>query len=120
MMHRTDLAVDEFLRRVRHMPDIEAEEQIVMRQEQLSLQIALITKERRALDGNFRKSAEWRALGQELHVLAQDGSPLRDELKQIRSRRERLSWQRAVRACFGDDGYEQCRVWMAANEGARA
>jgi hypothetical protein len=109
------LEVDRFLERVRHMPDEEAEIEIVLRLESHRLEYAVATQARQELAGNSKRKAEFVALGRELQILSQDGGRMREELEMVRKRMERLNWGRTVRAVFGDEGYEQCRVWMLAN-----
>jgi hypothetical protein len=107
--------VDRFLERVRHMPDEEAEIEIVMRLERHHSEHAVVMQARQELAGDSRRKAEFVELGRELSIMSNDQGRMRDELLMLRRRMERLNWGRAVRAIFGDEGYEQCRVWMRAS-----
>lgn len=110
------LTVDQFLERIAEMPDIEAEQEIVLRKEHAALEVAMLQRElarEKARAG--AKSAAVIQIGHALQVCAQDNTRLNASLKDVRARMERLSWGNAVRAVFGSEGYEACRVWMEAN-----
>lgn len=107
------LSIDEFLDRLRDMPDIEAEMELVLRKERQAAEHAVITNARAELEANGKKGDEWRRLGQEISVMMQDSTLINEALKACRKRQESIAWPRAVRAIFGDEGYTQCRVWMA-------
>lgn len=114
---RDDLTIDVFLERVRQMPDEEAEIELVLRMEHHHLQYAVCMRARQELAGRSEKDKkrEFARLGQEVAAMSHDFGRLRDELKMIRRRMDRLNWSKAVRDVLGEEAYEQCRVWMAAN-----
>lgn len=109
------LTANEFLDRLREMPDIEAEQELVLRKEHRAMEHAVITRARQDFEERGHKGAEWRNLGLELAVMAQDSLLLNEALKACRKRQDRVSWSKAVRALFGEEGFSQCRVWMAMN-----
>lgn len=108
------LAVDEFLDRLQDMPDYEAEQELVMRMETVALELAVLTNARAELEAGPKKSQEWRRLGQEMQILMQDSARLSHALKACRKRQDAIAWPKAVTALFGDEGYTQCRIWMAS------
>lgn len=114
------LTVDVFLERVREMPDIEAKEQIEMRREGLSLQYNLLLTARQELAPfvarDSRDRAEYRRLGVELVTIGYDMGVLRVALKEINARMDRVNWAKAVTALYGQEGFNACRMWMAAAE----
>ncbi len=107
------LPITEFLERLRDMPDIEAEQELVLRKERHAMEHAVITNARQEIEARGDKGSEWRRLGREIAVMSQDSLRLNEALKACRKRQDLIGWAKAVRAVFGDEGYAQCRVWMA-------
>lgn len=111
-----DQSLDEFLRRVRSMPDIEAEAELLARKERSALEYNLIVFERDRLDPNGKEA---RRLGRELVVIGYDNHRLNSVLRNLRRKMDRLTWAKAVTALYGQEGYEACKTWMAAMDPER-
>jgi hypothetical protein len=113
------IAIQEFLGRVRHMPNVEAEQEILARKMDQAAEMAELQLELRRLDtARGVKGKESRDIGYRLQAMTADNALLSAALKEVRSQIERTKWSNAVRAVFGDDGWAQCRQWMAAEEAA--
>jgi Trm5-related predicted tRNA methylase len=106
-----DLTVDVFLDRIQDMPDMEAKEQIVLRQDRALLELSVLT---RAKESATREK-EANAIKAEIATVQHDLGRLKRVLTEINERMSRISWGRAVTAVFGQEGYAQCRDWMEAN-----
>lgn len=104
------LTVTEFLERVQHMPDIEAEAELLARKDRSALEMAMLNHERANL---MPKSKEHKAIGVELLTMGYDNHRVNQALTARRRKMERLTWARAVTALYGQEGYEACRKWMA-------
>jgi hypothetical protein len=109
------LEVNRFLEVVQEMPDIEAEQQIVLRKEQAAMELAMLNTEL-AKYGKDKKHPTVIEIGHAIQVVCADNVLLNARLKEVRERMSRLQWSEAVRAIFGVDGWAQCREWMAAQE----
>lgn len=107
------LSVDQFIEHVRHMPDIEARQEIEKRLDSLSLQMSLIQSARAELNDTRKDRAEHAKLGVELQIIASDNGRLRRMLKETNQRMERINWAKAVTALYGQEGFSACREWMA-------
>lgn len=106
--------IEELLERVTHMPDIEAEQELLARKARQSAETARLQIQLRTLD-NARgvKGHESREIGYRLQEMTAENALLTAALKQVRVRMERTNWGNAVRAVFGSEGWAQCREWMA-------
>lgn len=113
MSNLAKLSVDVFLDLMLDTPDIEAEQEIVARKDYISLQCSMLQKE---LSGMRKGSDQAAEIGRDLFILCADNSRMTARLKELRIRRERLSWSNAVRAVFGEEGWARCREWMVMNE----
>lgn len=109
------LTVTKFLEIAAEMPSIEAEQEIMLRKETACLELAFLNTELAKYNGD-KKHPIVREIGLAIQVVAQDLSLLNAALKEVRARMERTKWSEAVRALFGEDGWAQCREWMAAQE----
>jgi hypothetical protein len=97
---RWDLSIDLFLERLHDMPDIEAVQEIDQR-------LIRILEERKALIGEM--TDEKREARETLNC---DDARLRAERHLIVMRMDRRRWSKAVRALWGQEGLEQCLVWL--------
>lgn len=111
------LGIDDFLDRIRSMPDIEAKEQVQLRQDTLSLQYGMLLTEK---SRHGISADESLALGREMVVITCDRGRLKRALVEINRRMDATTWSGAVRAIFGQEGYERCKVWMIMNDPERA
>ena len=108
------LSMDEFLERVKHMPDLEAEQELLMRRESNAEELAVAQSQIAEIEQRCgSKTKEARELGQHLQVIGADNSRLGVALRLLRDRMERTRWSKAVRAVHGDEGWAACREWMA-------
>lgn len=115
-----ELEVDVFLERIADMPDIEALQEIDLRMEDFELQRGVLNTAFANLAGRGgelvkRERAE---LQGGLSVINTDLTKIRLRRHLIVNRMNDRKWGKAVRAVFGDEGFEQCRVWMETYEGA--
>lgn len=116
---REDLTVKQFLERVSHMPLEEAETELVLRKEQAALDLAMLHTELHRLGemgaNKKKKTLEGVQCGRAIQVVHQDMTLIGEALREVRSKLERVTWQRAVQAVFGSEGYDKCRLWIAIN-----
>lgn len=99
-MSRTDLSIDVFLDRLQDMPDIEAIQEIDGR-------IVWIEQVRREITGpQTEEKREAR------EILNSDEVRLRAERHLLVMRMDRRRWSKAVRALWGQEGLEQCLIWL--------
>ena len=103
-----DLTVDVFLERIQEMPDIEAKEQLVLRQDRELLELNMLSKAKEAA----KNKSDSAAIGAEIATAQRDLGRLRRVLVEINERRSRIEWGRAVTAIYGQEGYAACREWM--------
>lgn len=101
-----------FWARLSEMPWLEAEEECVKRKENLNLQIAMLLTAK----NESRSKNESERIGREIQALHQTHGMLTDKIKWYRTRLSQVTWQRAVTAIWGKEGYDACRDWMVANE----
>lgn len=103
-----DLTVEVFLERIQDMPDIEAKEQIVLRQDRALLELSLLTRAKEAA----RREKEADSIKAEIATVQHDLGRLKRVLTEVNERMSRIAWGRAVTAIFGQEGFSQCREWM--------
>lgn len=103
-----DLTVDVFLDRLQDMPDVEAKEQIVLRQDRALLELSLLTRAKESAS----REKEANAIKAEIATVQHDLGRLKRVLTEINERMSRIAWGNAVVAIFGREGYAQCREWM--------
>lgn len=96
-MSYQDLPVDMFFDRIAEMPDVEAIQEI-------DLRLSNIATER----------TEAGCRGERRGILSSDSELLRRERHLIVMRMDSRKWSKAVRAIFGQEGLEECLVWMEA------
>lgn len=116
--HVQQLPVDTFIERLADMPDVEALQEIELRMEHHALEIAVIQRALEKLVGLQGKSvkAERTALGYELAAMCSDHRRMKTIRGTLDRRVQDRKLAKAVRALFGDEGYEQCRIWMVETE----
>lgn len=107
------LSVKQFLEVVQEMPDVEAEQEIVLRKENAALELAMLNAELSRFD---KKSDHAKEIGYAIQVVCADNVLLNARLKEVRARMERLKWGNAVLAVLGAEAWAACREWMAMQE----
>lgn len=113
----TEVPVAEFLNNVAHLPDIEAEGEIIQRRETHKLEYASLLNEKVLIfQRTGARTKEIRELNLAMSLIASDLSLLNEALIKLRQRMDRLSWQSAVRALYGDEGVLQCKLWIIQND----
>lgn len=117
-----DLTVDAFLERVLHMPDTEAERELILRKERGAAEVAVLNTEIHQMleQGLTKKTARVMEMGAALQVIGADNSRINEALKALRRRMDASTWAKAVTAIYGQEGYERCKVWMIQNSPERA
>lgn len=116
-MSYQELPIDTLLERVAEMPDIEAEQELILRKEKSALEVAMLNGELSKIESHGTKKHKTNAqqeIGRALQVIGSDNLRLNAAIKIIRQRIEARKWSNAVRAVCGDEAWAQCRVWMAA------
>lgn len=100
-----------FWDRLEEMPDLEAEQELVLRR-------LIVIRENAELAS--QKSGDYSRRGVELGLLisanAAQLSLINERLKMIRKRMDRADWKNAVLALYGQEGYEKCRAWIIQEE----
>jgi hypothetical protein len=121
-MSYQELTVDVFLERVEHMPDAEAEMELILRKERGAADVAMLQTEHHDLIGNghSKKSARVLQIGAAIATVCADNVRINEALKRIRRRMDAANWAKAVTAIFGQEGFERCKVWMIVNNPERA
>lgn len=119
-MSYQELPIDTLLERVAEMPDIEAEQELILRKEGFALEMSMLQTELHKLEGHGTKSKKTKAqqeIGRALSVIGNDQTRLNAALKLLRQRLEAKRWSNAVMAVCGAEAWAECRVWMAAQDG---
>lgn len=100
-----------FWDRLQDMPHFEAEQELVMRREDLLLQRAMLAGElEKAKETRSRKDVT--RIGTGLLDVAAQLSLINERIKYIRRLGDRIKWRAAVAAVAGEDVVEQCLIWM--------
>lgn len=116
-MSYQDLPIDTLLERVAEMPDIEAEQELMLRKEGFALEMSMLQTELHKLDGHGtknKKTAQQQEIGRTLSIIGNDNARINAALKLTRDRLDTRNWSKAVMAVCGADAWAQCREWMAA------
>ena len=105
-----------FWERLQDMPIWEAEQELVLRREGNVLEANMLLMERDKLlaVGMHKRARELMSAHQER--LGQN-TKINERIKYLRNLQNRLQWKEAVRALFGQDGVEQCVVWIEQQYG---
>lgn len=104
-----------FWDRVMDMPPWEAEQELVLRREQIALENAMLMTERAKIDprGGRRQEQEHKDLGV---AISENGAALcriNERIKYLRKLQDQIRWRHAVENLFGYEAVEQCLVYMA-------
>lgn len=100
-----------FWDRLEEMPDIEAVQEINIRQENIGLENAMLVNAK----AESRDRREIDRLGATIFENTALLTKLNAKRKFLNQRIDRLSWRNAVKANFGDEGYLKCAIWIEAN-----
>lgn len=98
---------DLFWERLREMPDVEAEMELVMRRHALTDENADLIVFRKGRFDRAGDEAGVRIIQNQAQL-----TRLGDELKMVRNRMDRTSWRKAVKAVLGEEAYDQCALWI--------
>lgn len=110
---------DIFWERISEMPFSEAEQECVIRREHNVLEIAMLQgeiekiKSRTGLKANGSK--ECRDIGVVLMGVMGQNTLLNERIKYLRRVQDKINWKEAVRALYGDDAVEDCKLWIEQN-----
>lgn len=109
-----DLEDAMFWERLHDMPAWEAEQECVMRREELALQNAELLTQRSKMNPpiGLKQKELYAALGAEMQENSSRLVRLNERIKYLRKLQHRIQWKEAVRALFGDDAVEQCVIYM--------
>lgn len=118
-MSYQELPIDTLLERVAEMPDIEAEQELILRKEHFAIEMAILNCELANMEGG-KKSPKRAEIGQVIQVMNANNFRLNSALKLVRQRLEAKRWSNAVMAVCGAEAWAECRVWMAAQDGVVA
>ena len=58
------------------------------------------------------------AIGQQLHGMMAMLTVVNERIKYLRKIQDSIIWRKAVKELLGEDAYEQCAAWIAANDEA--
>jgi hypothetical protein len=96
-----------FWERLREMPDVEAEIELVMRRHALTDENAALIVFRR---GRYDQAADEAGI----RIIQNQAQQTRiaDELKIVRNRMDRTNWRKAVKTVLGHEAYIQCALWI--------
>lgn len=121
-MSYQELTVDVFLDRVLHMPDAEAEQELLLRKERGAAELVMLQTEHHDMleSGVTKKSARVLQIGKAIAIVHADNGRVNEALKMVRRRMEGANWAKAVTAIYGQEGFERCKVWMIQNNPERA
>jgi hypothetical protein len=100
-----------FWERLRDMPDVEAEIELVMRRHTLTDENAALIAFRA---GRYTREAD--EAGARISQNQAQLTRIGDELKILRNHMDRCNWRKAVRAVLGDEAYLQCALWIEMNQ----
>ena len=108
-----------FWDRLEQMPAWEAEQELVLRRERNQLELAVLTVARSEVSERPGKQSKREAerIGVEIQSINRQMTRINERIKYLRRLMDRLQWKEAVKAVFGDEGYEQCVVWIEQNYG---
>lgn len=103
-----------FWERTQDMPPMEAEQECVMRREQLALENAMLHTGRTKI--NPPTSPKQREAFADMGVAMSENmvqmTKLNERIKYLRKLQDKVHWRETVRDLFGDDAVEQCIVHM--------
>lgn len=99
-----------FWERLRDMPDVEVEIELVMRRHALTDEIAALVGLRQGRYDRAADEAGTRIIENQAQL-----TRIGDELKIVRNRMDRVNWRKAVKTVLGDDAYRACVLWIEQN-----
>lgn len=103
-----------FWERLRGMPAVEAEQECVLRREYMLLQMNMLKNQKpEPGPGRIR---EQKRINEEIWLMQQTIGVINERMHFYRNVRNNASWSNAVKALFGQDGWNQCREWVVAQE----
>lgn len=103
-----------FWDRLGGMPAWEAEQECVRRREHVSHQNAQLLAERAKLVDVYTRDARKKhdALGASMAENNAQLAKINEHIKYLRKLQNQVHWREAVRQLFGDEGVEQCIVYI--------
>lgn len=102
-----------FWERLDGMPDVEADQELRLRRDQLVLENGMLKNE---IDHGNLKQRERHRIGV---VICENNmliNRINQELRDISNRNTKTTWRRAVVAVLGEEAAEACRIWIAQTE----
>lgn len=99
-----------FWERLADMPWLEAEQECVLRREDIVLQINMLNSMRTDIG---KSSAKAKELGRAQFDCQSQLVMLNEQIKYLRKIQDQVKWRRAVETLFGREACEQCVVWIA-------
>ncbi len=103
-----------FWDRLQDMPAWEAEQECVMRREELSMQNAMLMTERTKMAPAIGRTqqAEYAALGLAIADNNAKLTKLAERIKYLRNLQNRICWKQTVLQLFGEEVVQQCLIHM--------
>jgi hypothetical protein len=103
-----------FWDRILDMPPMEAEQECVLRREQIALENAMLMTERAKITPphGSKQRADFSDMGVALSQNAAQLTKLNERIKYLRRLQDKVQWKEAVRDLFGDDAVDRCVVYM--------
>lgn len=102
-----------FWERLKEMPWTEAEQECVSRREELCLQLAVLETR---LQEVGRTSAEGRELGGAKIDIQAQLTLVGERMKYLRRVMDQVKWRTAVITVCGPEVFQECAIWIAAQE----
>ena len=103
-----------FWERIADMPAWEAEQEIVLRREQLVLENSMLSGEREKAG---QKTKEAREIGVAIQENNAALTKCAEKIKYLRNLQNRLAWRMAVEQVCGIEAVEKCLIWMEMMDG---
>lgn len=97
-----------FWESIHSMPEEEAYHELLLRRDGIVLENAVLNSAR-------AESRDWQEIARLGAALCENNAlltQLNSARIQINDRLQRSSWRKAVEACFGVEGVEQCKLWI--------
>ncbi len=101
-----------FWDRLVDMPLVEAEQELVLRREEIAKEESQRAQRLNATTANSARRNDYRKEIAASKAAEANLTKINERIKYYRKLQDRLHWRNAVREFFGDDAVTECLVWM--------